>query len=79
MKRIGMLLAVLVALAGATPATPVRHLEYAFAIYPNARPNNGYYNGTMYVDIFGRAPHGGVLVRASDAFKLRSATTRGLS
>jgi hypothetical protein len=66
MKRIGMLLAVLLALAGATPATPVRHLEYAFAIYPNARPNGGYYNGTMSVDIFGRAPDGGVLVRASD-------------
>ena len=61
-----MLLAVLLALAGATPATPVRHLEYAFAIYPNARPNNGYYNGTMSVDIFSRAPDGGVLVRASD-------------
>jgi len=60
------MLAVLLALAGATPATPVRHLEYAFAIYPNARPNNGSYNGTMYVDIFGRAPDGGVLVRASD-------------
>jgi hypothetical protein len=65
MKSIGMLLAVL-ALAGTTPAAPVRHLEYAFAIYPNARPNNGYYNGTMSVDILGTAPDGGVLVRASD-------------
>src|SRR5579863_2165647 len=66
MKKIGMLVVVLLALAGTTPAVPVRHLEYAFAIYPSARPNNGYYNGTMSVDILGTAPDGGVLVRASD-------------
>lgn len=66
MKQIGMLLAVLLALAGETPATPVRQLEYAFAIYPVAKSNGGLYNGTMTVDILGAAPDGGVLVRASD-------------
>jgi hypothetical protein len=66
MKQMGMLLAVLLALAGETPAAPVRHLEYAFAIYPTAVPNHGYYNGTMSVDILGTAPDGGTLVRASD-------------
>ncbi len=45
---------------------PFRHLEYAFAIYPTAKPNGGYYNGTMTVDILGAAPDGGMLVRASD-------------
>jgi hypothetical protein len=66
MKHIGMFLAVLLALAGETPATPVRHLEYAFAIYPAAKPNGGYYNGTMSVDILGAAPDGGTLVRVSN-------------
>lgn len=66
MKLLGMLLAVLLALAGETPAAPVRHLEYAFATYPTAIPNHGYYNGTMSVDILGMAPDGGMLVRASD-------------
>jgi hypothetical protein len=66
MKRIGMLLAVLLALAGATPAASVRHLEYAFAVSPNALPNNGYYNGTMSVDILSIAPDGDMLIRASE-------------
>lgn len=66
MKRIGLLLAALLALGGEAPATPVRHLEYAFAIYPAAKPNGGYYNGTMTVDIPGPAADGGILVRASD-------------
>lgn len=66
MKNWGVLLAALLAITGEGPATPVRHLEYAFAIYPTAKPNGGYYNGTMTVDILGAAPDGGMLVRASD-------------
>jgi hypothetical protein len=57
---------VLLALAGETPAAPVRHLEYAFAIYPTSVPIHGYYNGTLSVDVLGMAPDGGMLVRASD-------------
>jgi hypothetical protein len=66
MKRLGLLLAALLALGGEAPAAPVRHLEYAFAIYPVAKPNGGAYNGTMTVDILGAAADGGLLVRASD-------------
>jgi hypothetical protein len=66
MKKFGLLLAALVTLAGAGPAAPVRHLEYAFAIYPTAKPNGGLYNGTMSVDILGTAPDGGTLVQASE-------------
>jgi hypothetical protein len=66
MKQFGMLLAALLALSGVTSVAPARHLEYAFAIYPTAVPNHGYYNGTMSVDILGIAPDGGMVVRASD-------------
>lgn len=66
MKIFGMLLAGMLALAGAAPDTPVRHLEYAFAIYPTAVPNGGYYNGTLSVDVLGPAPDGGTLVRTSE-------------
>jgi hypothetical protein len=66
MKKLGLLLAALLALAGEAPAAPVRHLEYAFAVYPTAKPNGGLYNGTMSVDILGAAPDGGTLVRASE-------------
>jgi hypothetical protein len=66
MKKLGLLLAALLALAGEGPAAPVRHLEYAFAVYPTAKPNGGLYNGTMSVDILGTAPDGGTLVQASE-------------
>lgn len=66
MKKSALLLAALLALMGGGPAAPVRHLEYAFAIYPTAKPNGGLYNGTMSVDILGTAPDGGMLVQASD-------------
>jgi hypothetical protein len=66
MKKLGLLLAALLALAGEGPAAPVRHLEYAFAIYPTAKPNGGLYNGTMSVDILGSAPDGGTFVQASE-------------
>lgn len=68
MKRFAMLLTLLPALVGVGPATPVRHLEYAFAIYPTARPNGGLYNGTLSVDILGSAPDGGTLVQASESW-----------
>jgi hypothetical protein len=79
MKRVAMLVTVLLALAGETPAPPVRHLEYAFAIYPVAKPNNGYYNGTLSVDVLGPAPDGGMLVSASEwwYYTLRPRQTRG--
>jgi hypothetical protein len=66
MKQLGLLLAALLALTGQQPVAPVRHLEYAFAIYPTAKPNGGFYNGTMSVDILGTAPDGGTLVQASE-------------
>lgn len=66
MKIFGILLAVMLAQLGAAPDTPVRHLEYAFASYPTAVPNGGYYNGTLRVDILGPAPDGGTLVRTSE-------------
>lgn len=66
MKRLGLLLAVVLALSGQSPPAPVRHLEYAFAIYPTAKPNGGYYNGTLSVDVIGLAPDGGTLMKASE-------------
>lgn len=66
MKKLGLLLAALLTLVGGSPAAPVRQLEYAFAIYPTAKPNGGLYNGTMSVDILGTAPDGGTLVQASE-------------
>ena len=66
MKKLGLLLAALLVLAGEAPAAPVRHLEYAFAVYPTAKPNGGLYNGTMSVDILGTAPDGGTLVQVSE-------------
>ena len=78
MKRFAVLLAVLPALVGVGPAAPVRHLEYAFAIYPTAKPNGGLYNGTLSVDILGAAPDGGTLVQASESwyYALRPRQTR---
>jgi hypothetical protein len=78
MKRFATLLAVLPALVGVGPAPPVRHLEYAFAIYSTARPNGGLYNGTLSVDILGAAPDGGMLVQASEMwyYTLRPRQTR---
>jgi hypothetical protein len=78
MKRFAVLLAVLPALVGVGPAAPVRHLEYAFAIYPTAKPNGGLYNGTLSVDILGTAPDGGTLVQASESwyYALRPRQTR---
>ena len=78
MKTFGVLLAALLAFAGETPAAPVRHLEYAFAIYPTAKSNGGYYNGSLSVDILGTAPDGGTLVRASEwwYYTLRPRQTR---
>lgn len=66
MKKFGLLLAAVFTLAGEAPATPVRHLEYAFAVYPTAKPNGGLYNGTMSVDILGTAPDGGTFVQVSE-------------
>jgi hypothetical protein len=66
MKTLGTLLAALVALEAQAPAAPVRHLEYAFATYPTAKPNGDYYDGTLSVDILGKAPDGGTLVRARE-------------
>ncbi|HEY2477071.1 MAG TPA: hypothetical protein VGI19_19980 [Candidatus Cybelea sp.] len=66
MKRLALLLAALLALTGEGPGAPVRHLEYAFAIYPTAKPNGGLYNGTLSVDVVGTAPDGGTLVQASE-------------
>lgn len=66
MKRLGLLFAVLLALTGEGSAAPVRHIEYAFAIYPTAKPNGGLYNGTMSVNILGNAPDGGTLVQVGE-------------
>lgn len=78
MKRFAVLLAVLPALVGVSPAPSVRHLEYAFAIYPTAKPNGGLYNGTLSVEILGTAPDGGTLVQASESwyYALRPRQTR---
>jgi hypothetical protein len=79
MKKLGLLLAALLTLAGEGPAAPVRQLEYAFAIYPTAKPNGGLYNGTMSVNVLGTAPDGGTLVQASEwwyyALRPRQAVT----
>jgi hypothetical protein len=66
MKTLGMLLVALLTFTGEAPIAPVRHLEYAFAIYPTAKSNGGDYNGTLSVDILGTAPDGGMLVQASE-------------
>jgi hypothetical protein len=78
MKTFAVLLVALLALTDEGPATPVRHLEYAFAIYSTARPNGGLYNGTLSVDILGTAPDGGTLVQASENwyYALRPRQTR---
>jgi hypothetical protein len=65
MKGFAILLAALPALGINQPA-PVRHLEYAFAIYSTAKPNGGLYDGTLSVDILGTAADGGTLVQASE-------------
>jgi hypothetical protein len=78
MKTLGMLLVALLALTGEAPTAPVRHLEYAFAIYPTAKSNGGDYNGTLSVDILGTAADGGILVQASEwwYYTLRPRQTR---
>jgi hypothetical protein len=81
MNKLGMLVAVMLALAGQTPAAPVRHLVYAFATYPTAKSNGDsgdYYDGTLSIDVLGPAPDGGELVRATDwwYYTLRSRQTR---
>lgn len=58
-----------VVLLSATPAAPVRHLEYVFAMYPTdqgARP--GYYDGTLSVDILGPSSDGGVSVSMTESW-----------
>lgn len=68
-------LALLAAPASAAPvsAAPVRHLKYAFSIYPTGRVDladvgklEGPDTGVMSVDINGTAPDGGMLVSASE-------------
>jgi hypothetical protein len=54
--------------APAAPAAPVRHLEYAFAVYPTAQNYRGYYDGTLNVDILGPAADGGVSVRMNESW-----------
>jgi hypothetical protein len=81
MNKLGMLVAVMLALAGQTPAAPVRHLVYAFATYPTAKANGGYggyYDGTLSIDVLGPARDGGQLVQATDQwyYTLRSRQTR---
>ena len=78
MKKLGILMAVMLALAGQTPVAPIRHLVYAFATYPTAKPNGGFYDGTLSIDVLGPAPDGGELVRATDwwYYTLRSRQTR---
>ncbi len=78
MKRFAMLLIALPLLVGAGPAAPVRHLEYAFAIYSTAKPIGGFYNGTLSVDVLGTAADGGTLVQASEwwYYTLRPRQTR---
>lgn len=59
-----------VLLLGEAPAGPLRHLEYAFAVYPTANETPGYFNGTLDVDIVGPASDGGVLVRMTESWYL---------
>jgi hypothetical protein len=70
MKRIQLSLALLsaVLLLGEAPAAPMRHLEYAFAMYPTATGTKGYFNGTLSVDALGAAPDGGALVRMRESW-----------
>jgi len=77
MKKVGLFLAALLTLTGEGTA-PVRHLEYAFAIYPTAKPNGGLFDGTLSVDILGTAPDGGMWVQASEwwYYTLRPRQTR---
>jgi hypothetical protein len=77
MKKVGLFLAALLTLTG-EGTDPVRHLEYAFAIYPTAKPNGGLFDGTLSVDILGTAPDGGMWVQASEwwYYTLRPRQTR---
>jgi hypothetical protein len=76
MKVLGILAAVAIVLTGQAPATPVRHLEYAFSPYPAARvadtgdigPMTGPGTGTMSVDIMGQATDGGVMISATESW-----------
>ncbi|MGB8152139.1 MAG: hypothetical protein WCE97_13205 [Candidatus Cybelea sp.] len=78
MNKLGILVAVMLALAGQAPAAPVRHLVYAFATYPTAKPSGDYFDGTLTIDVLGPAPDGGEVVQATDwwYYTLRSRQTR---
>ena len=66
MKKIALLLAVLAAVSGQTPAPKVlRHLVYQFGYNtPVASSGNG--TGTTTIDIMGPAPDGGLIVSGQD-------------
>ncbi|HTX59967.1 MAG TPA: hypothetical protein VMH02_09855 [Verrucomicrobiae bacterium] len=64
--------ALLLASPAVCTAGPVRHLEYAFTIYPTAKVARGAIGqiegpgtGTMSVDVGGLAPDGGTIVEAT--------------
>ncbi len=57
-----------VLLLGEAPAAPIRHLEYAFALYPTDSGTKGHFNGTLSVDVLGPAPDGGVVVRMTESW-----------
>lgn len=67
MKITAVLLAA-IALLGASPAAPVRQLDYAFAIYPTADSHRGYFDGTLHVDIFARGDDGGTRVKMTESW-----------
>jgi hypothetical protein len=68
MKNFSLLIAVLVALSGQTPASgaaPVRHLVYEFG-YNTKVASTGPGTGTTTIDILGPAKDGGLMVSGSD-------------
>jgi hypothetical protein len=66
MKRVAVLVTAFLAFGAQAPASPVRHLEYAFSTIPASAGVT--HRGTLSVDIAGVAPDGGVIVRGTDAY-----------
>ena len=57
-----------IALIGEAPASPVRQLEYAFAVYATAAGHRGYFDGTLHVDILGPTDDGGTRVQMAESW-----------
>lgn len=68
MKRLPLIAAAVLAFTGADQSAPVRHLEYAFTVYPTALPSRGSFDGVLSIDILGSGPNGGTLIRGTETY-----------